>query len=52
MKSGASAELFSVGRASSLAGLFGESSCRLPLLYCNRERCRNVGESCLAAANF
>lgn len=40
MKSGASAELFSVGRPSSLAGLFGNSSCRLPFLYCNRARCR------------
>lgn len=40
MKSGASAELFTVGRPSSLAGLFGDSSCRLPFLYCSRERCR------------
>lgn len=39
MKSGASVELISVGRPSSLAGLFGDSSCRLPFPYCNRERC-------------
>lgn len=50
-----SAELFAAGSPCSLAGISGESSCRLSFLYCHRERCRTklvIGLLLVAAGNI